>query len=104
MATQRSRSRASTPEIHLLITDVVMPGMNGKKLADLLSMERPALRVLYVSGYTDQAVVRHGVLEEGIAFLSKPFDLLQLGKTVREMLDSRTFAPEGVPESGVSAR
>jgi two-component system cell cycle sensor histidine kinase/response regulator CckA len=66
----------------------VMPGMNGKELADRLSAERPGLRVLYVSGYTDHAVVRHGVLEEGIAFLSKPFDLSNLARTVREVLDS----------------
>jgi two-component system cell cycle sensor histidine kinase/response regulator CckA len=75
-------------EVHLLVTDVVMPGMNGKELADRLAAERPGLRVLYVSGYTDHAVVRHGVLEEGIAFLSKPFDLRELVRTVREVLDS----------------
>lgn len=74
-----------------------MPGMNGKELADLLAAERPGLRVLYISGYTDHAVVRHGVLEEGIAFLSKPFDLRELGRTVREVLDSGRFAPETVP-------
>jgi DNA-binding NtrC family response regulator len=72
----------------LLVTDVVMPGMNGRELADRLTGERPGLGVLYVSGYTDHAVVRHGVLEEGIAFLSKPFDLGELVRTVREVLDS----------------
>jgi signal transduction histidine kinase/ActR/RegA family two-component response regulator/HAMP domain-containing protein len=81
-------SRAYEGEVHLLVTDVVMPGMNGKELADRLATERPGLRVLYVSGYTDHAVVRHGVLEEGIAFLSKPFDLRDLVRTVREVLDS----------------
>ena len=81
-------SRAYEAEVHLLVTDVVMPGMNGKELADRLAVERPGLRVLYVSGYTDHAVVRHGVLEEGIAFLSKPFDLRDLVRTVREVLDS----------------
>jgi signal transduction histidine kinase/CheY-like chemotaxis protein len=97
-------SRGFNGDIHLLVTDVVMPGMNGKELADLLAAERPGLRVLYVSGYTDHAVVRHGVLEEGIAFLSKPFDLRELGRTVREVLDSGRFAPETVPGSGMSAR
>ena len=97
-------SRGYDGEINLLITDVVMPGMNGKELADLLAAERPGLRVLYVSGYTDHAVVRHGVLEEGIAFLSKPFDLRELGRTVREVLDSGRFAPEAVPGTGFSAR
>lgn len=81
-------SRAYDGDIHLLVTDVVMPGMNGKELADRLSAERTGLRVLYVSGYTDHAVVRHGVLEEGIAFLSKPFDMSSLARTVREVLDS----------------
>jgi signal transduction histidine kinase/ActR/RegA family two-component response regulator/HAMP domain-containing protein len=81
-------SRAYEGEVHLLVTDVVMPGMNGKELADRLVADRPGIRVLYVSGYTDHAVVRHGVLEEGIAFLSKPFDLRDLVRTVREVLDS----------------
>jgi two-component system cell cycle sensor histidine kinase/response regulator CckA len=81
-------AQAHKGELHLLVTDVVMPGMNGKELADRLSAVRPELRVLYVSGYTDHAVVRHGVLEDGIAFLSKPFDLRELARTVREVLDS----------------
>jgi CheY-like chemotaxis protein len=85
-------SQANEGEIHLLVTDVVMPGMNGKELADRLSAERPGLRVLYVSGYTDHAVVRHGVLEEGIAFLSKPFDMGNLTRMVREVLDSGRVA------------
>ena len=75
-------------ELHLLITDVVMPGMNGKELADRLTAERPDLRVLYISGYAEHAVVRHGVLQEGIAFLSKPFDLAELARTVRKVLDA----------------
>ncbi len=74
-------------DLHLLVTDVVMPGMNGKELADRLTAERPELRVLYISGYAEHAVVRQGVLVEGIAFLSKPFDLSQLARTVREVLD-----------------
>jgi signal transduction histidine kinase/CheY-like chemotaxis protein len=81
-------ARGHEGRIHLLVTDVVMPGMNGRELADRLTGERPGVRVLYVSGYTDHAVVRHGVLEEGIAFLSKPFDLSELVRTVREVLDS----------------
>ncbi|HEX2251020.1 MAG TPA: ATP-binding protein, partial [Gemmatimonadales bacterium] len=85
-------ARSHDGEIHLLVTDVVMPGMNGKELADRLSAERPGVRVLYVSGYTDHAVVRHGVLEEGIAFLSKPFDMSNLARTVREVLDSGRVA------------
>ena len=74
-------------ELHLLITDVVMPGMNGRQLADRLLADRKEMRVLYISGYAEHAVVRHGVLEEGIAFLSKPFDLNELARIVRGVLD-----------------
>ena len=90
-------ARAYDGELHLLVTDVVMPGMNGRELADRLAADRPGIRVLYVSGYTDHAVVRHGVLEEGIAFLSKPFDLRDLTRTVREVLDSGRIGREAVP-------
>jgi YesN/AraC family two-component response regulator len=67
--------------------NVVMPGRNGKELADRLTAERPDLRVLYISGYAEHAVVRQGVLVEGIAFLSKPFGLGELARTVREVLN-----------------
>ena len=85
-------AREHTGDLQLLVTDVVMPGMNGKELADRLTAERPDLRVLYISGYAEHAVVRQGVLVEGIAFLSKPFDLSELARTVREVLDK---APVG---------
>ncbi len=80
-------ARDNQGDIQLLVTDVVMPGMNGKELADRLTADRPDLRVLYISGYAEHAVVRQGVLVEGIAFLSKPFDLSELARTVREVLD-----------------
>jgi CheY-like chemotaxis protein len=85
-------AREHRGDLQLLVTDVVMPGMNGKELADRLTAERPDLRVLYISGYAEHAVVRQGVLVEGIAFLSKPFDLSELARTVREVLDK---APVG---------
>jgi len=73
--------------IHLLVTDVVMPGLSGRQLADQLARLRPDTKVLYVSGYTDDAVVRHGVLEAGIAYLQKPFTTDSLARKVREVLD-----------------
>jgi two-component system cell cycle sensor histidine kinase/response regulator CckA len=73
--------------IHVLITDLVMPEMNGVDLAGRLIARRPATRVLYISGYTDEAVARGGVLEPGTNFLQKPFNSYRLASTVRQVLD-----------------
>ena len=73
-------------EIHLLVSDVIMPGMSGRQLSEVLLSRRPAMKVLYVSGYTDDAVVRHGVLRAESAFLQKPFTLHGLVAKVRATL------------------
>jgi PAS domain S-box-containing protein len=86
--TEALQIAASHPgPIHLLLTDVVMPGLSGRQLSDQLVRLRPDTRVLYTSGYTDDAVVRHGVLESGIAYLQKPFTADGLARKVREVLD-----------------
>ena len=75
------------PEIHLLLTDVVMPGISGRELAKRLSERFPHLRVLFMSGYTYNVIAQNGTLEEGISFLQKPFTPQLLTEKVREALD-----------------
>jgi CheY-like chemotaxis protein len=75
--------------IDLLVTDVVMPTMDGRELADAARKERPSLRVLYTSGYTDDAVLRHGVRQAEVAFIEKPFRIHALAGKVRQVLDAR---------------
>ena len=76
-----------TSEIDLLITDVVMPGMNGKELALRLLSLRPELKLLYMSGYTADVIAHHGVLDEGVHFLQKPFTSKQLSTKIKKVLD-----------------
>jgi PAS domain S-box-containing protein len=75
-------------EIHLMLSDVVMPHMSGRELAEQLMPLRSSMKVLYMSGYTDDAIVHHGVLEEGTAFIGKPFSPDALARKVREVLDA----------------
>ncbi|RJR33165.1 MAG: PAS domain S-box protein [Desulfobacteraceae bacterium] len=74
-------------EIHLLLTDVVMPEMNGRQLTELLKKRHPDLKCLFMSGYTANVVAHHGVLDEGVNFIEKPFSPSFLSKKVREVLD-----------------
>ncbi|WP_336957857.1 CHASE3 domain-containing protein [Sphingobium aquiterrae] len=79
---------ALQPRIDLLFTDIVMPDMNGRKLADLARVDRPELKVLYTTGYTRNAIVHNGMLDPGVAFLAKPFTLSQLAHKIRQVLDN----------------
>jgi FixJ family two-component response regulator len=73
--------------IDLLLTDVVMPGLNGRQLAELLRTERADLRVLFASGYTQDAIVHQGVLEPNLDFIGKPFSTQNLARKLREVLE-----------------
>ncbi|MCK5350686.1 MAG: response regulator, partial [Desulfobacula sp.] len=76
-----------TGEIHLLITDVIMPEMNGLELSEQLKSLYPDLKCMFMSGYTANAIAQHGVLDEGVHFLQKPFSRSDLAKKVRKVLD-----------------
>jgi PAS domain S-box-containing protein len=83
-------ARQHSGPIHLLLTDVMMPGINGKALGEQLVLTRPAMRILYTSGYTDDVILQHGVLDPGVAFLPKPYTRVSLLQKVREVLDSHS--------------
>jgi len=82
-----SRGRKPSGPFDLLLTDVVLPGKTGVALSEELVGERPGLRVLFMSGYTDQAVMQQGIIGKGAAFIQKPFTPVSLSRKVREVLD-----------------
>jgi len=78
--------------IHLLVVDVVMPGGGGRLLTEQLRASHPEIEVLFISGYADDAIVRHGIFHDQVNFLQKPFAPPALALKVREVLDRRTLA------------
>ena len=81
-------AREHSGVIHLLMTDVIMPAMNGRDLALMLMSRHTGLKILFMSGYTADVIAHHGVLDEGVHFLQKPFSINKLAEKVREVLDS----------------
>jgi len=78
--------------IEILVTDVVMPKLSGREVASRITAERPNVKVLFISGYTDDSIFRHGVLEGGVAYLQKPFNLKAIAQKIREVLDGQPAA------------
>ncbi|HDR05383.1 MAG TPA: PAS domain S-box protein [Candidatus Marinimicrobia bacterium] len=74
-------------KIHLLLTDVIMPGMNGRQLAEQLIANRPDMKIIYMSGYTSNVIARHGVLDKGVQFIQKPFTKATLAKKIRQAIN-----------------
>jgi CheY-like chemotaxis protein len=88
--------------VHLMVTDVVMPGMSGRNLAEEFVRVRPGMKVLYMSGYTDDVVLRHGAFDEGLPFFGKPFSAAELTRKVREVLDSRNSMPRNKDQAKIT--
>ncbi|MCX8110039.1 MAG: PAS domain S-box protein [Syntrophorhabdaceae bacterium] len=83
-----NKSKAYEGEIHILITDVIMPEINGKDLADILKAMRPSIKCLFMSGYTANAIVKNGILQEGVNYIQKPFSIQEFSRKVRAALEN----------------
>jgi len=88
LAEKHLSAQAGEGRIHLLITDVVMPGMNGRDLAECLKTRYPAIKVLFMSGYTSNVIAHRGVLDRDVNFVQKPFSNRDMAVKVREVLES----------------
>ena len=75
-------------KIHLLLTDLILPGLNGRELSEKLAKKREDMKVLFISGYSDDVIAKHGMIDEGLSFLQKPFTASSLGKKIREVLEN----------------
>ena len=84
-----STSKAYNDDIHLLLTDVIMPGIDGRELSEKLCKDRPGMKVVYMSGYTHDVIAQHGVLEKGVHFIQKPVSLNKLTHAIRSVLDEK---------------
>jgi two-component system cell cycle sensor histidine kinase/response regulator CckA len=91
-------------DTQLMITDVVMPQMSGRELAERMVARRPSLQVLFMSGYTDDAIVRHGLLDEKLNFIQKPFDSATVAKKVREVWIARLVTSHLMFQPSVECR
>jgi DNA-binding NtrC family response regulator len=85
-ADQATAAFDQNPSIDLLLTDVVMPNMSGPELTKRLAERRPSLKVIYMSGYTDETIVQHGILQPGVEFIHKPFTGETLDRKIRHVL------------------
>ncbi len=100
------QSRAEGARVHLLVTDVAMPQMSGPALAAQLVLERPDTRVLYVSGYAEEGIAHRGILDDGVAMLQKPYDIRELARRVRSLLELKvpTLAESRVEQGLIDER
>lgn len=86
-----------TDKVHLVIADVVMPQMSGREIVTRLAKIHPEIKILFMSGYTENSIVQHGVLEQGVHFINKPFTSVDLTRKIREVLDSDASSPDFKP-------